>query len=170
MRLDPKKIYGQPFENLLDQKLFGPAKMRHSGIAITPEMDKNYLTPHDPSGQKSERWIVNGIESAGGVRSSAEDMLKYARFNLNEKVPAVALSHKLLSQVSAQPTGIFWLRTQSRTAGPYLNHEGGTGGFTSHILVMPTKNLAVVVMMNSGEQRAGQLAYEIALRILNSEK
>lgn len=162
--------YATTYEKLLRKVIFGPAKMTHSGIALTPEMDKNYTAPHDARGVKTDRWIVNGIESAGAVRSDAQDMLRYARFNLNEKNPAVALSHRQLSSEGLPTMGIFWLRGESRAGGLYFSHEGGTGGFTSNILVMPQKHLAIVVLMNSGEQRAGQIGYEIALRLLKERR
>ncbi|RYG32674.1 class A beta-lactamase-related serine hydrolase [bacterium] len=161
-----ERTYGQPFEALLKRHIFSPAKMTRTGIALTPEMDRAYALPYDNSRAKTDRWIVNGIESAGAVRSTPEDMLRYARFSLDGKNRAAALSQRLQSPKGLKPFGLFWVRADSRLGGAYVNHEGGTGGFTGHILLMPKKRLSVVVLTNSGEEETGPLAYEIALRLL----
>lgn len=160
-----EKAYGQPYEALLRKFILTPLKMSRTGIALTPAMDSNYATPHDRTGKPTDRWTINGIEGAGAVRSTIQDMLRFAKYNLNERNPDVGLSHT--AQISGPPKlGLFWLTGVSRLGGSYVNHEGGTGGFTTHILAMPSKGLAVVVLMNGGELSAGDLAYEIALRLL----
>jgi CubicO group peptidase (beta-lactamase class C family) len=113
--------------------------MLHSGIALTPEMDKSYAMPYAVSGEKTDRWIVSGIEAAGAVRSCAEDMLRYARFNLGKGNQAADLSHRLLSPTHLPTLGMFWLRRDCRTGGLCLNHEGGTGGFSTHLLLLPER-------------------------------
>jgi CubicO group peptidase (beta-lactamase class C family) len=164
------RLYGQSYETILKNGVFAPLKMRQSGVNLTHAMDLNYAKPFDALGKPTDRWTVNGIEGAGAVRSSMEDMMKFARFNLNERNPAVLLSHSTQSRGTYPRIGLFWLTESSRLGGKYIGHEGGTGGFTSHILVMPEKQIAVVVMMNKGEQNAGDLAYEIAFRILQSRQ
>jgi CubicO group peptidase (beta-lactamase class C family) len=160
-------VYGQPYESLLHKYVFAPARMESSGISLSPGLESRYATPHDASGVKTDRWTVNGIDAAGAVRSSARDMLRFARMELNERDPAIALSHSIQSPVGLTPFGVFWMKQESRLGGTYVTHEGGTGGFTSNILVMPKKQLAIVVLMNGGDQRADVLAREIALMILN---
>ena len=161
-----EQVYGNGYENLLKKALFDPYKMTSSGLTVSPSMNIRYATPFDKAGAKTDRWVVNGIEAAGALHSTCEDMLKYAQLSLDEKNPIVALTHTKVSTGDGQEFGIFWLLGHSRLGGHFVNHEGGTGGFTSHILVMPERKLAVVVLMNSGEQNAGELAREIALRIL----
>lgn len=165
-----EKAYGAPYEALLQKYIFQPAKMKSSGLTLSREMESRYATPYDGKGAPTERWTVNGIESAGAVRSNAQDMIGYARLNLDEKSPAVALSHRVQTPPGSTQMGLFWQVGDSRTAGPYFMHEGGTGGFTSNVIVMPREKIAVVVMMNSGEQNAGQLGYEIVLRYLNAAR
>jgi CubicO group peptidase (beta-lactamase class C family) len=165
-----ERAYGMPYESLLKKFVLDPLRMRDTGIKLTSSMDKAYASGHDSKGAMTDRWTVNGIEAAGAVRSSAADMLRFARLNLDEKNPAVKLSHQVLTPDGISPMGIFWQRKDSRTGGRCLTHEGGTGGFTSNVILMPERGIAVVVMMNSGEQRAGQLGYEIALRILNGKQ
>jgi CubicO group peptidase (beta-lactamase class C family) len=165
-----EKAFGMPYEKLLQKYIFGPARMKDSGITLTSSMDRNYATGHDAAGVKTDRWTVNGIESAGAVRSDAVDMIRYARLNLEEKNPAVLLSHQVLTPDGADPMGIFWGRRDSRTGGRTYTHEGGTGGFSTNIIVMPDTHFAVVVMTNSLDQPCQQLGYEIALRVLNGRK
>ena len=157
---------GLPYEDLLKKMIFGPEKMDDSGIRLTPNMDKSYAVPYDLHGIQTDRWTVNGIESAGAVRSTAADMLRYSQLYFNLRYPSVRLCQTTISSPGLPETGIFWGTANSRLAGHYITHEGGTGGFTSNLLVMPENGLAVVVLMNSGEQQAGDLAEEIAFRIL----
>lgn len=151
---------------MLQRFIFKPAGMKRTGMRLTPEMEAAYATPYDAAGTKTDRWTVNGIDAAGAVRSTPEDMLRYARLAMDEKNPATVLAEQSQSPKNLRELGFFWLRSDSRLGGPYVDHEGGTGGFTSHILVMPKKKLAVVVLMNSGEQVAGDLALEIAFDLL----
>jgi CubicO group peptidase (beta-lactamase class C family) len=165
-----ENAFKTPYETLLQKYVLGPAKMKNTGIKLTKQMEAQYATPYDAGGAQTERWIVNGIESAGAVHSNAQDMLRYARFNTVEKQQSVKLSHQKASPNGLFETGFFWVRSHSRAGGEYINHEGGTGGFSSDIVIMPKRNLAVVVMMNSSDQKPGQISYEIALRILNAKK
>ena len=166
-----ENVYKKSYEELAKEYIFRPAGMRNTGLALSKQMDARYATPYDSHVKVTDRWVVNGIESAGAVRSDVRDMLRYARWNLDGKDPAVALSQKPILEISNAPqSGIFWGLGDSRTGGTYLSHDGGTGGFSCNVMIMPREKLAVVILMNSGEQQPGQLAYEIALRILNASK
>ncbi|MBS1725778.1 MAG: beta-lactamase family protein [Armatimonadetes bacterium] len=164
------RSYHRSFESLLIEQLWSPLAMKHTGIALTTEMEGQYATPHDAKGEETDRWNVHGIEGAGAVRSTMNDLLKYAIFNMKDSNPIVTMSHQVLNGDLYPKLGYFWLVGNSRLGGPYVHHEGGTGGFTANVRVFTKRKMAVVVLMNSGDQRADEIANSIALRVLYHPK
>ena len=88
-----EKVYHKTFEDLLEEKITGPLQMNDTRIVLTARQQAhaakgyNNAVIYDPN-----PYIY--AQGAGGLKSSASDLLKYMVYQLNENDPTVALSHK----------------------------------------------------------------------------
>jgi serine-type D-Ala-D-Ala carboxypeptidase/endopeptidase len=89
---------------------------------------------------------------AGALKSTVADLLKYARWELDEEHPAVKMSHEprfvLTSNFSV---GLNW---QMLKAGPYRRiwQEGNLPGFMSMCMTFPELKIAVVALANENDR------------------
>ena len=154
--------YQTDYETLLGRMILKPAGMKNTGIHLSPAQFQHYVDAHNSSRKKTSWWSVNGCEAAGAIRSDAEDMLKFASWVMNPKNKAVQLA--TTKTTGAGPTvdlGLCWVLRKFRMAGNIYEHSGGTGGFTTKLVIAPEKKMAVVVLTNSFDSNPDNLASDI---------
>jgi serine-type D-Ala-D-Ala carboxypeptidase/endopeptidase len=161
-----EKAYGESYESLLRKFILKPAGMTSTGLNLIPDKAENLAQAHAKDGTAVPNWIINGIEAAGAIRSSAADMGKYMLFNLNENNAAAKLSHQRLPTASGPPIGFAWGAQQSPTGYHILSHEGGTNGSSASLRLLPDQQIGIAVLSNTGSKAPRKLAYEIGLRML----
>ncbi len=140
-----ERIYGVPYETLLAREIEGPLGVT-AGVAATG---------YDSEGRETAVLPRKSF----GYRYSTADMLRYATLQLDEKDPAVALSHKGSWFTLDRKTwvGLTWISTELPGGGRQLRYSGGTWGFASVMLLYPERRLGVVVLANNAQRhRAGQ--------------
>ena len=102
------------------------------------------------------RWDLDAAAGAGGIRSTAGDMLTYIEANLHpEKYAALsdalASSHQLRAPAArGLQIALAWMYSVDTNC--YL-HDGGTAGFISYVFFNPLADSAAVVLLNSGPNR-----------------
>ncbi|MCX8475011.1 MAG: serine hydrolase [Sphingomonas sp.] len=148
-----ERIYGQPYEALLAREIERPL-----GFA---------------TGASATGYDAEGVEAAMlprekfGWRYSMADMLRYAALQLNEKDPAVALSHKGSWFTLDRKTSVAlnWISTDLPGGGRQLRTSGGTFGFSSVMQLYPERGLGIVLMANRSTPTAQGKLSEIADKI-----
>jgi len=92
-------------------------------------------------------WGNDYLAPAGDLRSTAADLLTYARINMNEETPYLAMTHKKYADLSKEwDQGLGWLQNPS-------NHNviygmGGTGAFYSFLGIDKQEKVACIVLSN----------------------
>lgn len=161
--------YQMTYDQLVKKFITGPAKMENTAFELNRDQWNRYLPAYRADLTRCMRWNVRGIEAAGALRSDMVDMLKYAEFNIKGSSEAVRLSHQQNGMISPAPfttLGLLWGRKLSPTAGMTYSHAGGTGGFSTQILVAPTRKVGVVIMTNTGDASLDAVTYEVLIRLL----
>ena len=154
--------YKTTYESLLKDMILKPVGMKNSGIHLTPAQFGAFVNAHNGSRKQTSWWNVNGAEAAGAVRSDAEDMLKFASWVLDPKNKAAQLATtKTISAGPMLDLGLCWVLRKYRTVGRVYEHSGGTGGFTTQLVIAPDKKMAVVVLTNSFDSSPENLASDI---------
>ena len=76
------KVYNKSYENLLQEKIFGPLEMENSTSIL-----KYFIKHHkktETSGKTTPNWDFDILSPAGGIFSSVKDMTKFLLANFNQ--------------------------------------------------------------------------------------
>jgi CubicO group peptidase (beta-lactamase class C family) len=153
---------GTTYEELVTKRILGPLGMRATRISLTTGMRKNLAQGHDGWGDPVSNWDIPTLAGAGGLRSTAADMLEFAAANLTSKkgplYEAMRDSHIAHPAAAQAPNrmGLNWFI--SSPPGPVmLRHGGGTGGYSTFLALDLSGRRAVVVLTNSWDVRPDDL-------------
>ena len=95
-------------------------------------------------------WDKDLTSPAGDISSTAEDVLEYAKINMNGEKPYLALCHQKHADVNVKRKefagmGLGWLLQEDNNI---IWHNGGTAGFISHLAIDRAQKCALVVLIN----------------------
>ncbi|MBM3728482.1 MAG: serine hydrolase [Acidobacteria bacterium] len=171
---------GMEWEELITSRIFAPLGMTRSSVRAA-QMAKmaNAARPHEKTaGQAKPVQLYDyqrfGIGPNGAVNSTVDDLLRYARFYLDQgragtrQILAPARLRELWTPVIGNGTGAYALGwTVDQYRGRYRVHHGGAiTGFTAHIAFFPEEKLAIVALNNLGTALPHVLVDSVADRML----
>ena len=141
------------YEQLMVDVIAKPLGMENTRVVFTPSMKENLAMGHNFDGTEAENWDLPTLAGAGGIRSTAVDMLKYLAVNMgmekNDLYPAMQLAHKnSRSEESTPNVGLGW-HTYKQHGVEIIWHNGGTGGYASYTGFIKDGDKGVVVLSNS---------------------
>ncbi|HTS65641.1 MAG TPA: serine hydrolase [Candidatus Acidoferrales bacterium] len=136
---------------LLEREITGPLGMKDTVIMPSPEQNSRFLQGHDVHRLPTPRMDMDAFAAAGGIRSTAGDMLTYLEAQLHpERTPfraALADSHLLRARVAgSMRIGLAWMYNPDTG---FYQHGGATFGFTSDACFDPRRDVAAVVLLNA---------------------
>jgi serine-type D-Ala-D-Ala carboxypeptidase/endopeptidase len=149
----------QAYATLIEQQVLEPLCMNDTFVHPTPEQRARFAKPLLANRQPSSTWEFQSMVGAGGLRSTASDMLSYlasqiAPSNRCKKEAATAKTLPLAlaraqnvqsDSVPGMKIAYAWMyvpQTQSYW------HNGGTGGYASFAFFNPKSRTAAVVLTN----------------------
>jgi CubicO group peptidase (beta-lactamase class C family) len=139
------------YAQLVQERLFTPLGMTESSLPLTVEnLPAGAPTGYSAAGIAEAPWTINGWAPAGGVRSTAGDMARYAQALLDGSTPGIdALTPRW--QFGRQQIGYVW--TTQEDQGHTITYKNGlTGGFTSKIVLDRAHHRAVIVLSNTAAE------------------
>lgn len=153
---------GLSYELLVAHRIAEPLGMVDTGIHLTADQAARFATGYDRRGRQTPPWDEMGATRfAGGLRSTVDDMLRYAEAQLSasdgtdELDRAMALTQEV-SFVSDKPPlalGLAWAVLETdREHAPLYVHDGGTGGFMSYLAFSREERFAVVLLTNGHDR------------------
>jgi CubicO group peptidase (beta-lactamase class C family) len=145
---------GSSYEKLLQQRVLGPLGMRNTGIEVPDSVLPNLAQGHDASGRTVPGWHLGLFAGAGGIVSTAADMLRYLQANMSllptPLYPAMQLAQTTRGKGPRpeDPIGLVWM-THQLPDGNIIWHGGATGGYTSFIGFTADHRHGVVILTNA---------------------
>jgi CubicO group peptidase (beta-lactamase class C family) len=143
---------GRSYPDQLREEITGPLGLADTVLTLSSDQQRRFMQGRDEQNRSAHAWDLDALAGAGGIRSTAGDMLRYLEANLHpEKYPplyrALALSHRLREPgPQAQQMALAWFYgTDTETYW----HDGATGGFTAHAFFSPREDSAAVVLSNT---------------------
>jgi D-alanyl-D-alanine-carboxypeptidase/D-alanyl-D-alanine-endopeptidase len=162
-----ERVYGMPYEEIVKQKITDPLGMCDTTISLNESQNRRLARGYDENGA-----IVPGptdiLLGAGALRSTVDDLLEYARWEVAEEDLAVKLSHEprfvLTSNFSV---GLNW---QMLHAGPIRRiwQEGNLPGYVSMCMTFPELHMAVVFLANEDDPTSSHALSTMAAEIAKS--
>ena len=77
------RAVGTSYEEMERKRVWEPLGMTHTAITLTPWMKQHLALGHDGNGDVTANWDLPTFAGAGAIRSTTEDMLKFASANLH---------------------------------------------------------------------------------------
>ena len=142
---------GSSYEALLQSRLAVPLGMRSTSNQPTRGMLARLAPGHQLSGEPTPAWDLNVVAPAGGVYSSARDMVAYLQAYMFKPLRPYALAiapQRALAPGSETKIGLAWLLEQ-RQGQAYAWHSGQTGGYASYAAFTTDGKRGVVVLTNT---------------------
>lgn len=141
---------GTDYSTLLETRVLQPLEMTSTRLPLTPHhLGADPTTGFGSGGSPVAPWTIDGWAPAGGARSTAADMVRFAQAVLDGKAPGIdALAPKW--DLGTQSVGYGW-HVQVRGGTTVVFKNGLTGGFTSKIVLDPARHRAVIVLSNTAD-------------------
>ncbi len=145
---------GVPYERLIEQRVLAPLGMSDTRLVLTPDMKRRLAPGHNRDGDEVSGWTFDALASAGALRSTVNDLMRYVAANLDSTSRPLGAVLRGAHQPRRPTTipntqiGLAWhvLRVNNSDV---IWHNGETGGYHSFIAVDPTRHVGVVVLSNS---------------------
>lgn len=140
---------GLSYENALATQLTGPLSMTRTGLS-SPIAD-NQVGCFNQQGDVVERLVANRIAPAGGLCSTAADLIKYVKAQINPGYTplgkAIELSHKPFCVANGFEVGLGWNIINNGTRS-YFEKTGDSFG-NSSLLRFDKKNKTGIVVLSN---------------------
>ena len=147
-----QKVYGKNYEDLIVEKICNPLGMNDTRQFIRKNDSARFAKGYNEEGVYNSQWDFIALAPAGGIRSTAADLIKYAKANLgsapNPLNKAIALTHKLTFTDGNTKVALAWHLIKPGD-DQILFHNGGTGGYRSYLAINEEKKFAVVILSNT---------------------
>ncbi len=158
-----KAVTGKSWSDYVSENFLYPLEMTRTQTSVTTIKGmSNIATPHithrDNLPIALAPWEASG--AAGGILSSTDDMLKWLNVQLNPTMaeakgifPKAARDncmkpHNAIRGDNFYSAGLGWF-VYTRGGEKIVTHGGGYDGMYSRVLMIPNKNIGIVVLTNS---------------------
>jgi CubicO group peptidase (beta-lactamase class C family) len=171
---------GKTWEDQVNSEILQPLGMPDTTLRLTPEQQRRLAQGHTRTGEDAPRWPVFAWYAAGGLRSTAHDMISFGEANLGhnevngrpvsaELIAAMQLAQKpIYANPNGNKQGMAWINNMgggNPNLHPVIVKNGGTSGFGTVIAINPTKDAAIFIGMNQVGADPADKAIEILRRL-----
>lgn len=147
---------GTTYADAVGRRVLAPLGMRETWIAVPDSLAARLVEGHGADGTPVPHWTwTDAAAGAGGWRSSADDLLTLAEAAL--ALTASPLAEPLALALTPRADvdrgrriglGWFFVPVPDSEGVTMAVHDGGTGGFSSFLGVVPEGGVGVVVLTN----------------------
>ncbi|MBW2527992.1 MAG: beta-lactamase family protein [Deltaproteobacteria bacterium] len=184
------RVSGAPPTEVLRREVVVPLGMTGTewrpGAASVSALAAGYRQKADGSFVRGRPWPLRVEAPVVGLYSNVTDMARYAAFHLQAWPPddvvmragvtaaALRSSHVAFGPAipGGQAHGVFWMIDGDPTLGHVVRHSGSTALYSATLWLLPRRDLAVVLLANTGNvasQRLDELAREVLLALLDAD-
>jgi CubicO group peptidase (beta-lactamase class C family) len=143
---------GVSYEELLRRRIFEPLGMTSTTITVDGEQRSRRATGYNARRLPVPPWNGGVIAPAGGINSTAADMLKFGAAVIDSQSPLKAVFARMTSvkrptEESRVQQTLGW-NLFRLGANEIIAHSGGTFGFESRLIVDITRKRPVIAWVN----------------------
>jgi D-alanyl-D-alanine-carboxypeptidase/D-alanyl-D-alanine-endopeptidase len=137
------------YEKLLHELVLDPLDLSDTRITLSSDQKMRVATGYDIDLNEVDMWDRQILLGNGALRSSARDLIKYARVYLHPEQTPFENSIRRVTQVSYETKnmaiGYAWFIKKSGS----IWHNGSTGGYFSFMKIYPASDLIILFMTNT---------------------
>ncbi|MER6200586.1 serine hydrolase domain-containing protein [Streptomyces sp. NPDC001586] len=167
---------GTEYETLITREICAPLGMTDTVVTVDDARSERSAQGHVRQGRPAAPWHLADLAGAGGLRSTATDLVAFVRAQLDGGPAGLAEAIRLSRAYEHRRNPFTWVhlgwmahRLHARQGGHLqIWHNGGTGGFSSFVGFDPEKRLAVIALGNTRRPVDGP-AFDL-LRTLQTER
>jgi len=160
------------YNELVRERICKPLALKDTSEAQTGAQKLRLAWGHNAGGKPTDPWDFATLSGAGALRSSTQDLLRYAAANMNVGKsalwPSIEMSHEERSKAASKSVGVGlgWHRSQLKGERLCLWHNGRTGGYQSMLALTPDRGTAVVILCSqAGIGGLERIAFELLEQI-----
>jgi CubicO group peptidase (beta-lactamase class C family) len=157
---------GQSYDEMIHTRIFQPLGMNLSAMQIAA-VKEHILPGWRKAGVRAPNWDFYALSPAGGVKTCVEDLVKFVQAQFSNS-PAVNMTQTPTYKINANSfVGLGWHISDRPQGERWLNHGGGTLGYSANVVVNVNKSLAVILLSNLGNGKVWpQKTFELCRDIL----
>lgn len=165
------KVEELSYEASIQKLILQPLGMSSTYVYVPSTQSKNVAQGYNKEGHVVHPFGRNLWPGGGALRSSASDMLKFLKANLNlegsEDVKmAMQLAQKGYFKVNSHLTmGLGWQRFLHENQVLIIDKNGGLEGFSTYIGMLPEEETGIVILCNRGYTHVTKIGREILLQL-----
>jgi CubicO group peptidase (beta-lactamase class C family) len=138
----------RPFVELLEKRIFKKYGMRNS-FSDPNKVRKNLVKGVDEHGNEISNWGFDVFFGGGGILSTSEDLVKFSLAHFEEENKELELTRMPTFDISdTMKIGLGWHILKAKDGFKWIWHNGGTGGYTSSIVLDTEKKNGVIILSN----------------------
>lgn len=140
---------GTDYRSLLKKTILDPLAMTSSDTVTTDAMKARLAPGHDETGKPQGEWDFDVFAPAGGIRSTANDMVKYLKANMGHGPHWLGQVMKSAQEPRADMDantmiGFAWMTAKDKV----IWHNGMTGGYACFLGFTKDRKKGVVILTN----------------------
>lgn len=138
----------QSFTQLLKTRVFEKYKMNNSFTQLN-ENESRLVKGLDEKGNEVSNWEFDALFGGGGILSTSEDLAKFAQAQFDSKNKELELTRKPTFDISDDmKIGLGWHILKSKDTFNLVWHNGGTGGYSSSMVLDAEKKNGIIILSN----------------------
>jgi D-alanyl-D-alanine-carboxypeptidase/D-alanyl-D-alanine-endopeptidase len=161
------------YETLLVDRIAKPLLMDDTLLTLTDEQRARLAPPHSGAGMADHNWRFDALAGCGGIRSTTDDMLRFAAAQLDPPDDELGQAIELAWEVHQKPLdkadfamGLGWHVARD---GSTRWHNGQTGGYHAAIFANRPLKVVVVVLTNTATAEVDVLAQDLVVALAGQD-
>jgi CubicO group peptidase (beta-lactamase class C family) len=173
-------VTGTPYETVIAESVLAPLGLAHTGFFTEEMIGLDFAASHNvvkgkPVPEPSFWPVPRSINPTGGLISSVNDQLRWARFQLGDgRAPGGGkrlLSKRSIQAMQSNPgpggtlldelegMGITWMLRPTAEGDRIVQHGGNWPGQSSGFMMVPSRGFAITLLTNSlgGQELTGSM-------------
>jgi CubicO group peptidase (beta-lactamase class C family) len=152
------RVSGEIYSDFMRQNIFLKLGMTHTSVGIGPGLDKFQAIRYDSKGTPIPFYVTD-TTGASDIYSSVHDVIRFGMFQLKDHLPdQMQILTDASIEAMQQPTmkiskalgyGIGWNIEDRPDGYRVVSHTGGMPGVATVLMLVPSEDIAVVVLTNS---------------------
>jgi CubicO group peptidase (beta-lactamase class C family) len=136
------------YEELLQENIFSKYGMDNS-TTIRKNIEKNLVKGLSRKGKETSNWDFDVMISAGGILSSVYDLSKFAHAQFDDENKDLLMTQQPTFIFSEKLSfGLGWHIVKTKNGENLLWHNGGTGGYSSSMILDKENRTGVIILSN----------------------